>query len=111
MDIFLFFYKEPQPNDVSDSDRMVADEDVESANEVLLCWLLSVLQPIRRGVDGYDGVEQLEGGPEPELGLLLLDSGENRASQRRPLFSSSSWRCWQISSGSRWCSSSRARSS
>lgn len=67
---------------------MVADEDVELANEVLLCWLLSVFQPVRRGVDGYDGVEQLEGGPE--LGLLLLDSGENRASQRRPLFSSSS---------------------
>lgn len=70
----------------------VVDEDVESANEVLLCWLLSVFQPVRCGVDGYDGVEQLEGGPEPELGLglLLLDSGEKRASQRRPLFSSSS---------------------
>lgn len=63
---------------------------MESANEVLLCWLLSVFQLVRCGVDGYDGVEQLEGGPEPELGLLLMDSGENRASQRRPLFSSSS---------------------
>lgn len=71
---------------------MAVDEDVESASEVLLCWLLSVIQLIRCGVDGYDGVEQLEGGPEPELGLglLLLDRGENRASLRRPLFSSSS---------------------
>lgn len=67
----------------------MVDEDVESANETLLCWLLSVFRPVRCGV------EQLEGGPEPELGLglglglLLLDRGENRASQRGPLFSSS----------------------
>ena len=88
----------------------MVDGDGESANEVLLCWLLSVFQLVRCGVDGYDGVEQLEGGLEPELGLglLLLDRGEKRASLRRPLFSSSSWRCWQTSSGSRWCSSSRA---
>lgn len=71
----------------------MVDEDVDSANETLLCWLLSVFRLVRCGVDGYDGVEQLEGGPEPELGLglglLLLDRGENRASQRGPLFSSS----------------------
>lgn len=65
----------------------MVDEDVES---VLLCWLLSVFQLVRCGVDGYDGVEQLEGGPELGLGLLLLDRRENRASFRRPLLSSSS---------------------
>lgn len=69
----------------------VVEEDVESANETLLCWLLSVFRLVRCGVDGYDGVEQLEGGPEPELGLglLLLDRGENSASQRVHLFSRS----------------------
>lgn len=58
---------------------------MESAKEALL-------QPVRCGVDGYDGVEQLECRPEPgaEPGLLLQDSGENRASLRSPLFSSSS---------------------
>lgn len=31
----------------------VVDEDVESANEaLLLCWLVSVLQLVRCGVDG-----------------------------------------------------------
>lgn len=65
---------------------------MESANEVLLCWLLSVFQLVRWGVDELDGVEQLEGGPEPELGLglLLLDRGETRASCPRPLLSGSS---------------------
>lgn len=65
---------------------------MESAKDALPCWLLSVSQLVRCGVDGYDGVEQLEGGPEPELGLglLLLDRGENRASLRSPLLSSSS---------------------
>lgn len=79
-------------NDISASDRMgVVDEDEDSANEALLLSELPV-QLIRFGVDGYEGVEQLEGGPEPELGLglLLLDRDENRASFWRPLLWSSS---------------------
>lgn len=64
---------------------------MESPNEALLLSML-LFQVMRVGVDGNEGVEQLEGGPEPELGLglLLLDKGENRASFRRPLLWSSS---------------------
>lgn len=88
----------------------VVDEDVESAREaVLLSRLRFHVQ--RWGVDGYEGVEQLEGGPEPELGLLWLDRGENSVFIRRPLFWSSSCRCWQISSCRRWYSSSSSPSS
>lgn len=84
----------------------VVDEDVESANEALELSML-LFQAVWLGVDGYEGLEQLEGGPEPELGLglLLLDRGEKRASFRRPLLWSSNWRCLQISSGSCWYSS------
>ena len=69
----------------------MVDEEVESASEAVLLSML-LFQVLRLGVDGYDGVEQLEGGPDPELGvgLLLLDRDENRASFRRPLFWSSS---------------------
>lgn len=45
----------------------VLDEEVESASEVVLSSML-LLQVLRLGVDGFEGVEQLEG--EPELGLL-----------------------------------------
>lgn len=67
------------------------DEEVESANDESILSML-LFHRHRLGVDGYEGVEQLEGGPEPELGLglLLLDRGANRASFWRPLLWSSS---------------------
>lgn len=49
----------------------VVDEEVESANEESILSML-LFHRLRLGVDGYEGVEQLEGGPEPELGLGLL---------------------------------------
>lgn len=55
---------------MSASDRTgVVDEELESASEAVLLSML-LFQVLRLGVDGFEGVEQLEGGPEPVLGLL-----------------------------------------
>lgn len=57
-------------NDISASDKTgVVDDEVESARETVLLSRL-LCKVLRLGVDELEGVEQLEGGPEPVLGLL-----------------------------------------
>lgn len=47
----------------------MVDDEVESAREAVLFSRL-LCKVLRLGVDELEGVEQLEGGPEPVLGLL-----------------------------------------
>lgn len=86
-----------QLKDISDS----GSTGVEELEQLSILWL----QERRAGVE--DGVELLEGGPEPELGLLWLDSPLSSPSLL--LWLSSDCKHWQISSGRRWYSSSRLR--
>lgn len=53
---------------ISASDRTGVEEEDESTNEAMLLSRL-LFQVLLLGVKGKVGVEQLEGGPELELGL------------------------------------------